>query len=216
VKELLDQDNLDLETGVSVCRFIADHIDLLNVSHRKINLESPFSPQSIVKDEIVFFPGSFNPWHEGHLACLINCKNIPIVIIPDRNPWKEVRTQNPWDEVVSIKKNISRLTTQDIFIYPGFLTLNEKNPTSSWLPKVNVKKKWLLMGDDLFLSFHKWFEVQKIIDSLHGIFICPRGAHRDLLDLQKDKLLKMGDLEINFLDHHDFEGLSSTVLREKK
>ena len=215
MKELLDKKNLDEKEAFEVCSYISEQIDLLNVANHKVDLPVPFSPSQVVTDEIVFFPGSFNPWHEGHTACLKGCEDKPIFIVPDHNPWKEVRKKNPWHEVVHIKENIKSISDKNITIYPGFLVEGKKNPTSSWLPHVNVEKKWLLMGDDLFLGLHKWFEVDKLLSSLHGLYVCPRGESKEELNKQKENFQKNFNLEIVFLDHHEFEDLSSTQLRNK-
>ena len=45
---------------------------------------------SYIEDEIIFFGGSFNPWHKGHTECIkLLPQGIPIVILPDNNPFKQ-------------------------------------------------------------------------------------------------------------------------------
>ena len=56
-----------------------------------------------IKDEIVFYPGTFYPWHLGHRACLDLCPSKNIVIVPDFNPLKEgEQRQRPWKLVKNL------------------------------------------------------------------------------------------------------------------
>ena len=66
-------------TKLSINRLEASTITLPTAySDTNINWSSP----------VVFFGGSFNPWHDGRQACLDLCPNKNIVIVPDTNPWK--------------------------------------------------------------------------------------------------------------------------------
>lgn len=210
----LSKKKLNSEQAYEVCRWLGEQIDLAKVANRKIPLPRPFSTGKMVTDRLVFFPGSFNPWHYGHRECLIKCPDGPIAIIPDRNPWKDVFESNPWDEISVIKEQVLRLEREDVFIDPAFLAKKEPNPTVTWLPHVNVQEKWLLMGDDLFLGLHRWQNFEKILECLTGIYVCPRLGNKVELTIQKESLLKIADLDIVFLEHHDYEDLSSTKLRK--
>lgn len=214
MKDLLDKSYLEKEVAYSLCHYLSDKIDLFNISNHIIDLPTPFSFNCEIRDEIVFFPGSFNPWHQGHSACLEGCFDKPIVIIPDHNPWKDIREINPWSEVVHIKNKIMKLNKRNILIYPGFLIRDKKNPTSSWLPNVNVSKKWLLVGDDLFLEIHKWHQASLLFDSLYGLYVCPRAGDKNLLEKQKKELVDKYGLNIVFLEHHEYEELSSSKIRD--
>lgn len=174
----------------------------------------------IPKDKhIIFFAGTFNPWHKGHLACIkaLN-KNSNLFIIPDHNPEKKLINKNsPWESYEKLKNKIP----YDIPIYPGFWAQNKKNPTSLWIQKIKEcfpeVKISLLMGFDSFISIHKWIEADKLLKSLHGIYMVSR-KDKDSEKAKQTFFLtqKFPDLKITFLGHHDFEHLSSTQIRKKE
>ncbi len=164
--------------------------------------------KSEVIDEVIFYPGTFNPWHLGHRACLDLCPGKVIVIVPDFNPWKEGESrQRPWELV---KDLLYRLRETDYSIYPGFLGKDSGNPTVDWLPQVKVKRKSLLLGDDSFLNLHKWKDATELVKHIATLYVAPRGANSSELEKQ---VHKFPNLNIVFLDHHDYEDVSSTGLR---
>ncbi|MBK22694.1 MAG: hypothetical protein CME70_01705 [Halobacteriovorax sp.] len=166
--------------------------------------------KSKVEDEVVFYPGTFNPWHLGHRACLDLCPGKPIIIVPDFNPWKEgEKRQRPWELV---KDLLFRLENTNYSIFPGFLGKETGNPTIDWFPKVNIRNKSLLIGDDSFLSLHKWKDSAELVKHISTLYVAPRGARGDLLE---EQIKKFPGLNIVFLEHHDFEGVSSTGLRKE-
>lgn len=159
-------------------------------------------------EEVTFFPGTFNPWHDGHSACLNKCPAKNIIVVPDFNPWKEgdVR-QRPWEH---LKQLLNELKETPYSVYPGFLSKKSGNPTVDWFPKVSIKKKSLLLGDDSFLSFHKWKNVDELVKHITTLYITPRGERREALLRQRDRF---SELDIIFLEHHNFEGISSRNIR---
>lgn len=166
--------------------------------------------KSNLENEVVFYPGTFNPWHLGHRACLDLCPSKSIIVVPDFNPWKEgAERGRPWEQ---LKALLYSLSETNYSIYPGFLSKEEGNPTVSWFPKVNLKKKSLLMGDDSFLSLHKWKDIDELAMHITTLYIAPRGAEGSALE---EQVKRFPQLKIVFLDHHDFEDVSSTNLRNK-
>ncbi len=177
-------------------------------------LYKPFCPAlSEFSKGVILFPGSFSPWHKGHEACALAQRQTPVVIIPDFNPWKKLREDSIWSELKSLW-NFSR-GNSGVSVFPGFLAMNEKNPTVSWLPKLSIDEKWLLMGDDSFLSLDKWKDSQLLITSLKGVLVCPRLGDQDALNRQAVQLKEHSELEVRFLPPHDFQQLSSTKIRQK-
>ena len=173
-----------------------------------------FSPPEEIWDDLILFPGSFSPWHKGHAACVLGCEDRPVLIIPDFNPWKGERSTDSWEDFVAIYRFILEAPRKGIYLYPGFLIKSESNPTVDWLPKLPLKSKRLLMGDDSFLSLHKWKEAAKLISSLEELYICPRKGEEGELEEQSKYLRKEYPIKINFLPSHDYQELSSTSLRK--
>ena len=165
-------------------------------------------------DDLILFPGSFSPWHKGHAACVLGCEQKPVLIIPDFNPWKGERSTDSWEDFVAIYRFILEAPRKGVYLYPGFLIKSESNPTVDWLPNLPLKSKRLLMGDDSFLSLHKWKEAPKLISSLEELYICPRKGEEGELEDQSKRLKEEYSIKINFLPSHDYQELSSTSLRK--
>lgn len=186
----------------------------------------PFKPVS--KDMVIFYPGSFSPWHKGHRECLKLLSNTisseedklhsSIVVVPDYNPWKNVRDTDLKEEVLSVWNSLEELQKDfnlNFHLYLGFLFVKKKNPTWDWMRKLKQKRKWILMGEDSFLALDQWFEAEKLLKILEGIFVVPREAPPAKVSEQLEKVKGLaGDLKVVFLDHHKYEKFSSTYLRE--
>lgn len=175
---------------------------------------SPFNPFDLSHinssfDEVTFFAGTFNPWHEGHLECVKQCPAQNLIIVPDQNPWKKGAVREK-----------ALVTFEKIFvstgrpIYPGFLLNNQPNPTYDWIKDIQVSKINLLMGEDTLLYFHKWKNFEDLVLLLNSIFVCPRNVGKEKLNSQIDDILKIKDsIKIEFLSNHNFEKLSSSSIR---
>lgn len=204
------------EQAQKVCSFLGGLHPLFgDQDHELDELYSPFYGQgNNFSEEAVLFPGSFSPWHEGHEACISGQEQGPVVIIPDFNPWKEVRQDSTWNELRTLWLFAGK--RKRVSLFSGFLGKGEKNPTASWLPDLVVKKKWLLMGDDSFLSLNQWKDVDVLVDSLEGILVCPRQGLEAALSQQAKQLSTGRTIDIRFLPPHPFQDISSTQLRNSK
>lgn len=184
-------------------------------------------------EKVVFFPGSFSPWHKGHLACISHLPKAlekkkeqgaiqNIVVLPDFNPWKEVREEGLWPEVQEIWRGLKEVSSERedlrISLYLGFLCEKTTNPTVEWLPQAIGSQRWLLMGEDTFLNLHKWKEARKVINSLEGLYVCPRAADEASVLSQKKELQASykKELTIEFLSPHPYQNYSSTWARSQK
>jgi nicotinate-nucleotide adenylyltransferase len=195
---------LDLKTQEEMCLEIGSHFPFMPLSNSN---ESHGS----IKDTVTFFGGSFQPFHQGHRACLDLCSEKNIVLILDRNPQKEARDFLPYDEYLKIT---CELKNTSYFIYPSFWGSRQQNPTCSWLPIVKIAEKNLLMGDDTFMNFLSWQSPEKVIKALTKLYVVPRIYSLEECGLQEMKLLKINPkLKVIFLEDHPFKELSSTKLR---
>ena len=184
----------------------------------KLGAEFPFMPLSnsnapheIIKDSVTFFGGSFHPFHQGHRACLDLCPEKNIIVVPDRNPQKEMREFFPYDEYLKLRET---LKDTRYFIYPAFWGSHDKNPTYSWLPFVKIPEKNLLMGDDSFMNFLSWQQPEKILAAITKLYVVPRNYSKEECNSQKIKLNEINSkVQIIFLGDHEFKDLSSTKLR---
>lgn len=162
----------------------------------------------------IFFGGSFNPWHMGHRVTLDLCPSGPIIVVPDQNPWKEVHNRSsPWSFYLDL---CSKLKDTPYSVYPGFLNLNQPNPTIDWIKQIDPPKKSLLMGEDSFVKILKWKNASELLKMLHCIFISPRHVESSpIAEIMKSVKEIAPQLKLEYLDHHDFEDISSSELRKK-
>jgi nicotinate-nucleotide adenylyltransferase len=171
-------------------------------------------------EEIIFFGGSFNPWHNGHSSCLSLTPNeTPVVIIPDHNPFKELvdssLASTTLDEIQSILDTFER----DFFLFDEFFLKNEKNPTSYWVKE--LKKNYpnlrisLLIGFDSFISIDRWIDSANLLPNLESLFVVDRLNDEQVKNNQIKNLRKFKSLKLIFLGEHDYEDLSSSSIRKK-
>jgi nicotinate-nucleotide adenylyltransferase len=162
-------------------------------------------------DELVFFAGTFDPFHEGHLECLKKCPKQNIVIIPDINPWKENQSR-----VAPILKTYLNLISEAKYcVFPGFLALNRPNPTVDWITKLHVKRKFLLMGADNFIALEKWKEPDRLFNALTGLYVLSRKVDHDHIKKHSEHLKnKYHHLQIEFIEDNPYQEISSTSLRK--
>lgn len=180
-------------------------------------LEAKFQHALNQNIEYLFYGGTFNPWHEGHSSCLkLAPKNLPLIIIPDRNPHKD---QSTYPASADILKQIP--TDAKIFLYPGFLLSQKPNPTVNWAQQIKLqnpqKNLSLLLGFDNLKSFSDWTEVEKLAGLLTCLYVVSRLENEaEQKALSAEFGTRFPKLTIHFLGHHSTEHLSSSEIRQKK
>lgn len=169
-------------------------------------------------EEIIFYGGTFNPWHKGHLECLKKAPtDNPSVVIIDNNPQKDLEKRQL--DIETIKSEISSLGRSNIFIDTTQMNKKIPNPTSHWVKDLKDSKPGLrislLMGFDSFSSIDTWIDVEELLNNLHCLYIVSRNDDSIVTDQQVKNLASIApNLKLNFLGHHDYEHLSSTDLRK--
>jgi nicotinate-nucleotide adenylyltransferase len=119
-----------------------------------------------LKNEILVFGGSFDPFHNSHKHMIEHFSN-PVIIIPTYNPYKNNFLLTLEQRINSIKKvkfkNGSSVesftkTNQDYYMYMVNVIkeIEKKNPNK----KIN-----LIMGSDTFNKMSEW----KNIDYIHSV-----------------------------------------------
>jgi nicotinate-nucleotide adenylyltransferase len=199
---------LDLIEQEEQCRMIGSQFTFMPLSQTDV-------PHALIRDSVTFFGGTFNPFHQGHLSCLELCPEKNIVVIPDRNPQKDVRNFLPYEEYLLI---LEQLSGRPYYVYPGFWANHNANPTYTWLPYVKIPEKNFLMGDDTFMNFLSWQFPDVILNALTKLYVVPRNFHEkkhlNELEIQRIKLNEINPkLQIIFLGDHDYKNLSSTEIR---
>jgi nicotinate-nucleotide adenylyltransferase len=175
-------------------------------------------------DRLTFFGGSFNPWHEGHSTCVRRVlKKSNILVLPDKNPFKKnMVVENPFEHYIELAAKLkSELNLGLKWIYPGFILKENGNPTAHWVEALRVKYSqleiFLAMGFDSVEKIDTWIDSEVLIKTISGIYILSRNESESERIKVIDMLVsKNPDIEIEFLGHHQFEGTSSTIIREQK
>lgn len=169
-----------------------------------------------IYDSVTFFGGTFNPFHQGHRACLDLCPEKNILIVPDRNPFKvaQINEEETYQQFMAMAE---MLKDTPYSLYPGFLASTDHNPTSSWLPHVKVAEKNFLMGDDSYMGLMSWIKPEEIIASLSKLYVVPRSYSMNDYELQEHAIKKWNPaLDIIYLAEHPYKKLSSTDLRKTR
>lgn len=162
-------------------------------------------------EAVCFYPGSFNPWHGGHQACVDLAPVESLVIVPDANPWKNTSSSMSLKTIIEIMKDVPKNAS----LYPGFINLDEGNPTVSWLPKAKWRSKSLSIGADSFMNLEKWKDVGTLLQCLDYLFVVPRNiSNEEMTETTKKVQGLCPALKIEILAHHQFEKISSTELRK--
>jgi nicotinate-nucleotide adenylyltransferase len=167
--------------------------------------------------EIVFYGGSFNPWHDGHREAIKRVNDKHVIVIPDRNPLKPI---NPFSLKESEERIEADLASQQ-WLYTGFLNKKTHNPTQIWVNEIRQKYPLLeisfLMGFDNFAILDKWYRGDLLISDLNRLYVLSRNDNEEVKKLQTNKIKNQNNnLELIFLGAHAFEDISSTKLRENQ
>lgn len=171
------------------------------------------------KEEWVFFGGSFFPWHSGHQACLqLLPEDKTCFVLPDRNPWKEMRAIDPVLTTIELAGKIKFKSNQ--FLVPTFLLDHKKNPTVDWIDRLKKKypekKLSLLMGFDSFLNLETWIRAEELLPMIHTVYVASRLENESQQKSAAEEIQKKyPSLQVVFLGHHQHENISSTNLRKK-
>jgi nicotinate-nucleotide adenylyltransferase len=171
--------------------------------------------------EVLYYGGSFRPWHPGHEACLkLAPKNYPLLIILDCNPQKQ-DYQIDLKLAQDIDAKVAELGFPFHTTFTGFMEAKTPNPTINWLRFIKKKrpdlKNYFLMGFDSFKSLPGWIEAQELIPMMDRIYVVSRLENQQQQQLTSDLInVLFPKLEVIFLGHHPFEHFSSTKIREEK
>lgn len=208
---------LTLDHGAYLCQALAFMWKEFDAQKNGI-----FTPPRFIKkfdhsDSLTFYGGSFNPWHDGHRACIDLCPEKNIIVVPDYNPWKNQKQTGVGDQCRwKTFKDLALLMIDTPYsFYPGFWGINRPNPTSEWISKVQASEINLIIGDDSFMSIEKWYKVKSLFDLLKKIYVVPRNLNEGVLRNHKKDLEKKFNIMFEILGEHQFQNVSSTKIREK-
>ena len=196
------------------CRIISSFWPLFDPALFEKALPPFLSPPESLGGEVVFFGGTFNPWHEGHSHCVEAADVAPLIVAPDNNPLKPGGGPPPFDLLSSIPEGLFDNPHRKLYL--GFLGDDKPNPTAGWVSKLRRTKVSLLVGDDSFMGMDTWRDAEVLLTHLHRLIVVPRLVEDEDFEEQRLKLLGInGHLVIERRTHHPFEAVASADRRSR-
>ena len=171
---------------------------------------------------LLFFGGSFDPVHIGHLILARDVKEsfnyqkvifIPTYISPFK--VKQGHRASPQDRVQMLK-----LAFQGV-PYFGIETYEVERKTVSYTyntvlylkKRYKLEKVHWLMGDDTFLNFHRWYRWKELLNFLLPIVVLRHSTPKKVLSYAQETL---GLTKENFKLYTGRRlDISSTEIRER-
>lgn len=189
---------------------------------------------------VVFYGGTFEPWHQGHQACIkLFQQQHPdklVVLVPDCNPdkiflknTKALKAQEALTKLVNDIKGQEGNGLKTIPpIYPGFLMQKEKNttftnPTASWLTHLHLRYQkthnksltvgWL-MGFDQLRSLPQWRQSHRLPSLIQDVYVVSRLESEQQREQTFVVLETCGwkKQQFHYLGKHQYEHISSSAL----
>lgn len=166
------------------------------------------------------FGGTFNPIHLGHINLLKNVteklKLDKILIMPTKiPPHKQVKyLASEYDRVEMCKLSIENNSSIEVSDFE----LNNDTTSYTVLTLRHFKelypntKLYFILGSDMLLSFHKWFEYEEILQL--ATIVCASRNIQDILKIEAyAELLRNKGGECIILNLEPYE-ISSSQIRD--
>lgn len=145
----------------------------------------------MIMERIAIYGGSFDPPHKGHKALAENlakaCGIDKVIIVPTAmSPFKDKSGASADDRLNMCRLNFSEdlFLVSDVEIQRGgkSYTVDTVSAVKEMYPDSQLH---LFMGDDMLLSFHRWYEYRRIMSMCHIVAAC-RTANLAELDAMRD------------------------------
>ena len=169
-------------------------------------------------ERIGIYGGTFNPPHIGHIRAaqfaVQELKLDKLLVIPDRiAPHKQLPKDSPTPEQRLEMLQIATAGMEKIEV--SDLELKREGPSYSYLTVEQVRqmypnaKIFLLMGTDMFLSFHRWRNPELITkDAALAVFYRGEKGEVEAINARKTEM----DCEVELIENPVID-ISSTQLR---
>lgn len=168
-------------------------------------------------EEWILYGGTFDPWHEGHEACVQAAKNYgKVIIVPDRNPFKDLPNRPCFLRFYHELRK--KMGSDSRSVYPGLCGVERPVPTFQWWPSQSNKKNFsLLMGDDSFIQLPHWFHPDSLLSRVHSVYVMPRKhSAKKVKEIEEWAKTHNPVLKITLLPDHPYKEISSTKLRAER
>jgi len=171
--------------------------------------------------KIGIYGGTFNPPHTGHMQAAKQAvallKLDKLLLIPDRiAPHKEIPTGSPTPEQRLEMLRIGAAECPEMEV--SDIELRREGPSYSYLTVEALRRQYpdaqliLLMGTDMFLSFHTWREPERILKhATLGVFYRGEKGEKEKILAQKRAMEEAG-AKVELVENQILS-ISSTQLR---
>ena len=171
--------------------------------------------------KIGIYGGTYNPPHTGHMQAAkqaIQILNLDkLLLIPDRiAPHKEIPAGSPTPEQRLQMLRIAAEGQPEMEV--SDIELKREGPSFSYLTVEQLREQYpdaeliLLMGTDMFLSFHTWREPERITkEATLGVFYRGERGEREKI-LAKKKEMEDQGAKVELVEN-EILPISSTQLR---
>ena len=171
--------------------------------------------------KIGIYGGTYNPPHTGHMQAAkqaIQILNLDkLLLIPDRiAPHKEIPAGSPAPEQRLQMLRIAASGQPEMEV--SDIELKREGPSFSYLTVEQLRAQYpdaeliLLMGTDMFLSFHTWREPERITkEATLGVFYRGERGEREKI-LAKKKEMEAQGAKVELVEN-EILPISSTQLR---
>ena len=153
-------------------------------------------------ERIGIYGGTFNPPHIGHIQAAKAAVDVleldKLILIPDRiAPHKVIPSGSPTPEQRLEMMRIAAASTPCFEV--SDLELKREGPSYSYLTILQLKEQYpdaelvLLMGTDMFLSFHTWMKPEVILENASlGIFYRGEKGETAAIEARKAEMEAQG------------------------
>ena len=172
-------------------------------------------------ERIGIYGGTFNPPHVGHIQAAKQAVEAlglsRLIVIPDRiAPHKQIPEGSPAPEQ---RLEMLRLATADCDrIEVSDIELRREGPSYSYVTVQQLKAQYpdaelvLLMGTDMFLSFHSWMHPEIILENATlGVFYRGEKGEKADIEARKAEMERQGH-KVELVEN-DVVNISSTQMR---
>jgi nicotinate-nucleotide adenylyltransferase len=172
-------------------------------------------------ERIGIYGGTFNPPHVGHIQAAKQAVTAlglsRLILIPDRiAPHKQIPAGSPTPEQ---RLEMLRIAVADCARFAvNDIELRREGPSYSYVTVQQLKQQYpdaelvLLMGTDMFLSFHTWKHPEIILENATlGVFYRGEKGERAAIEAKKAEMEAAG-ARIQLVEN-DVVNISSTQMR---
>ena len=171
--------------------------------------------------KIGIYGGTYNPPHTGHLQAAKEAVRLldldKLLLIPDRiAPHKEIPAGSPAPEQRLEMLRIAAAECPEMEV--SDIELRREGPSYSYLTVEALREQYpdaeliLLMGTDMFLSFHTWREPERILKQASlGVFYRGEKGEKEKI-LAKKQEMEASGARVELVENQILS-ISSTQLR---